>query len=157
MTLTHGTISSAEDTGFPAQELFCGKAGAGFSDQTLLSLPPPTPLLPGLSPKMAVRDSQIHPLCLRVVLGRKVPKIETHLSHLEEVGAQGLETQRHRHRRLGAPGNHPGFPSWCFYIFLETQSMLLPSRLQLTRELHRPPSPKPQILHALFAASPDFT
>lgn len=127
MTLTHGTISSAEDTGFPAQELFCGKAGAGFSDQTLLSLPHPTPHLPGLSPKMTVRDSQIHPLCLRVVLGRKVPRIETHLRHPEETQTQ----------KAGGPGSHPGFPSWCFYIFLETQSMLLPSILQLTHELHR--------------------
>lgn len=88
---------------------------------------PPTPHLPGLSPKMTVRDSQIHPLCLRVVLGRKVPRIETHLRHPEETQTQ----------KAGGPGSHPGFPSWCFYIFLETQSMLLPSILQLTHELHR--------------------
>ena len=113
MTLTHGTISPAEDTGFPAQEPFCGKAGAGFSDQTLLSLPPPAPCLPGLSPKTTVRDSQIHPLCLRVVLGRKVPRIETLKSPGGDGGSGSGDTETQT-QKAGGPRQPPWLPHMVF-------------------------------------------
>lgn len=112
-----------------------------------------------VSPKTIVRDSQINPLCLRVVLGRRVSGIETQISHLEDKVTQCLETFRHGHRRPETPGGHPAFPSWCFYVFLGTYSILVASFLQFTHGPHWPLNPKPHmpfLLLYLTVSLPQF-
>lgn len=149
MTLTHRMASPTKDTGFPSQELLVAKLElVSVMRHSASSLPPL--LVIAVNPKTIVRNSQINPLCLWVVLGR-VLEIETHRSHLEEV-APHLETFRRRHRRLEAPGNHSAFPSWRFYVFLGTFSIPLASFLQYTQ-----PSlaTEPRTPHALFVASPE--
>ena len=115
-------VSPAKDTGFATQELFVAK----------------------LELVLVIRHSGSCSLfpSLQVWILRwlsQLPSWNRNSGHLEK-GTQGLETLRHGHRRLQAAGSHPSFPSRCFYIFLETHSILLPSSLQLTHDLRGPES-----------------
>lgn len=105
--------SPAKDTGFPSKEQLVAELELVSVIRPPLFRPPLFQVVL-LSPKKPVRTSQIHPLSLRWVLGRRMSGTETRSSHLEEKGTQSLETLRHRHRKVEAPGSHSAFPSWCF-------------------------------------------